>query len=229
MTLKVNIAFINKQINLACSKVGRNPREILILAATKTRTTQEINQILKYGITAIGENRVQELNKKLPNLSCQFRLDFIGHLQTNKVKPVIKNCYLIHSLDSLKLAWEINKQARKINKVQNVLLEVNIAKEETKFGFAPKEIEEVLKKCLKINNIKIKGLMTVEPYRKNPEQIRPIFIKLRQIKDKLEKKFKISLPQLSMGMSQSYCVAIEDGATIIRLGTAIFGERSNLL
>jgi pyridoxal phosphate enzyme (YggS family) len=199
-----NIQRIKKQVN----------SKVILLAATKGRTIEEISQAVAAGITVIGENRVQELLKKLPHLSKQTRIDFIGHLQTNKVKDVIKICFLIHSVDSFRLAQEINSQAKKIGKVQNILLEVNIANEPTKFGFKKEELVEVLPKLLALPNIKIKGLMTMAASR--------YFKELKEFKNFLEKQFNISLPELSMGMSNDYKTAIEEEATIIRLGRIIF-------
>ena len=195
---------------------------VTILVATKGRTIKEISQAVAAGISVIGENRVQELLNKLPHLPKQIRIDFIGHLQTNKVKDVVKHCFLIHSVDSLYLAQEIDKQAKKIKKVQNILLEVNIANEPTKFGFIKQELINNFGKINKLPNIKIQGLMTMAPYSVNKENSRPFFRELKELKDLLSKKYQINLPELSMGMSNDYQVAVEEGATIIRLGRVIF-------
>jgi pyridoxal phosphate enzyme (YggS family) len=195
---------------------------VTILAATKGRSIKEIFQAVADRISVIGENRVQELLKKLPDLPKKIRIDFIGHLQTNKVKKIIKICHLIHSVDSLKLAEIINKEAEKIGKIQKILLEVNIANKETKFGFKESELINVFPRLLQMKNLNVIGLMTMAPYSKDKEMARPVYKKLRQIKNFLEKQFQISLPELSMGMSNDYKIAIEEGATIIRLGRIIF-------
>lgn len=195
---------------------------VTILAATKGRTIKEIFQAVAAGIFVIGENRVQELLKKLPDLPKKIRIDFIGHLQNNKVKDVVKYCFLIHSVDSLHLAQEIDKQAKKIEKIQNIFLEINVSGEKTKYGFKKEEIMDIFPQLLELKNLKITGLMTIVPYFQEPEKSRPIFQELKQIKNQLESKYQVYLPELSMGMSNDYQVAIEEGATIIRLGRIIF-------
>lgn len=195
---------------------------ITILAATKGRTPEHINKIIKGGIKVIGESHVQEMKKKLGLLPNDLRIDFIGHLQTNKVKDVVKNCFLIHSVDSLHLAQEVDKQAKKIGKIQNILLGINISGEGTKYGFKKEELINNFSELIKLNNIKIKGLMIMAPYSLAPEDSRPFFRKLRKLRDLLTKKYQVNLPELSMGMSNDYQVAISEGATIVRLGRIIF-------
>jgi len=195
---------------------------VTILVATKGRTIKEISQAVAAGISVIGENRVQELLNKLPHLPKQIRIDFIGHLQTNKVKDVVKHCFLIHSVDSLYLAQEIDKQAKKIGKIQNILLEINISGEGTKYGFKKEKIINIFPELITLKNIKVMGLMTITPYSKESEKSRPFFQTLRQLKKQIESKFRIILPELSMGMSNDYQIAIVEGATIIRLGRIIF-------
>ena len=195
---------------------------VTILAATKGRTIKEISQAVAAGIFVIGENRVQELISKLPFLPKRLRIDFIGHLQINKVKDVVKHCFLIHSVDSLHLAQEIDKQAKKIKKIQNILLEINVSGEKTKYGFNKVDIFDIFPRITNLKNITVKGLMTIAPNYDNPESSRLIFQGLRQLKKQLERKFNISLPELSMGMSNDYKIAIEEGATIVRLGRIIF-------
>lgn len=197
-------------------------KKTIILAATKGRTVKEIFQAVAAGISVIGENQVQELLKKFPDLPKQIRIDFIDHLQTNKVKKIIKICHLIHSVDSLKLAEIINEEAEKIGKKQKILLEINTANEQTKFGFEEDKLIKVFPQLLQMKNLNILGLMTMAPYNKDKEMARPVYNKLRQLKNSLEKQFKISLPELSMGMSNDYKIAIEEGSTIIRLGRIIF-------
>ena len=203
-------------------KIKREIDRVLLLAVTKGRTIEEINESLEAGIRVIGENKVQELKTKTPLLPKNLRIDFIGHLQTNKVKDVIKYCFLIHSVDSLHLAQEIDKQAKKIGKIQNILLEINISGEKTKYGFKKEEVRNIFPQLSKLENIKITGMMTIAPYLDNPEKSRLIFRELKQIKYLLENKFGVVLPELSMGMSNDYKIAIDEGATIIRLGRIIF-------
>lgn len=195
---------------------------VTILAATKGRSVKEISQAVAAGISVIGENQVQELLNKLPDLPKKIRIDFIGHLQTNKVKDVIKHCFLIHSVDSLRLAQAIDKQTKKIGKIQNILLEINISGEKIKYGFKKEEIINLFPQLLELKNFKIMGLMTIAPYFKESEKSRPFFQNLRQLKKELESKFNVSLPELSMGMSNDYQIAITEGATIVRLGRIIF-------
>jgi hypothetical protein len=195
----------------------------VILAATKGRSPEQISEAIKAGITVIGESRVQELLEKLPFLPQGLRVDFIGHLQTNKVRDVVQHCYLIHSVDSVHLAQEVNNEAKKIGKAQNILLEINLSGEETKFGFKKNEVVSVFPKLLELKNIKIIGLMTVAPQAENGEVSRVVFRELREFKSLLESKFKVPLSELSMGMSNDYQIAVEEGATIIRLGRIIFG------
>ena len=195
---------------------------VTILAATKGRTIKEISQAVASGISVIGESRVQELLKKLPDLPKQIRIDFIGHLQNNKVKDVVKTCFLIHSVDSYRLAEKINQEAQKNNKKQEILLEINVAEEKSKFGFDKKSVFDIFPKIMDLKNIVVKGLMTIAPNYDNPENSRPIFQELKQIKNQLESKYQVYLPELSMGMSNDYQVAIEEGATIVRLGRIIF-------
>lgn len=211
--IKDNVAKIEMEIN-----------DVLLLAVTKGRTIEQINQAIQAGIQAIGENKAQELMTKVELLPKGLRIDFIGHLQTNKVKDVIRNCFLIHSVDSFHLAEEIDKQAKRSGKIQNVLLEINISKELTRYGFKKDEVINLFSQLLELKNIKIMGMMTVAPYFDQPEKTRLIFHELKTIKEQLEKRYKVSLPELSMGMSNDYKIAVEEGATIVRLGRIIFGE-----
>lgn len=221
----MNLTQVKKEIKAACQKAGRPPCQVLLLGAAKGRDIGEIKQAFEQGLKIIGENRVQEMLKKLPSLPPKLRVDFIGHLQRNKAKLAVKHCQLVHSVDSLPLAREINKQARRLGKTQAILVQVNVAEEKSKFGFRiNRSFYQDFKEIITLPNLRVKGLMTMAPYTKNPEKIRPIFRKLKKLKNHLEKKFGLSLPELSMGMSDTYKVAIEEGATIVRLGRAIFGK-----
>jgi PLP dependent protein len=218
----MDISDLKKQVQRICEKVGRNPEEINILAATKGRNINEIKRVCLQGINIIGENRAQELRFKAPYMPPGIRIDFIGHLQTNKIKEVLKYCQLIHSVDNIILAKKIDCEAKKISKIQNILLEINITGETTKYGFQSKEIVDVLPKLLELKNINIQGLMTMAPHYDAIEKSRPIFKNLKKLQHELERKFNIFIPELSMGMSNDFQIAIEEGATIIRLGRIIF-------
>ncbi|MGB9780854.1 YggS family pyridoxal phosphate-dependent enzyme [Caldanaerobacter sp.] len=221
-----NVKRIKETIEEHAIKVGRDPREILIVAATKTFGVDAIKEAISCGITAIGENRVQELMEKYPYLEGQVEFHFIGHLQTNKVKYIIDKVKLIHSLDREKLAEEIDKRAKQKGIIMDCLLEINIGGEDTKFGISPEEMHNLVKKLEKYDNIKIKGLMTIAPYLP-PEKVRPYFKKMKELFEELKeiKQNNVEAQYLSMGMSNDYWVAVEEGANIVRIGTAIFGQR----
>lgn len=222
----MNLTQVKKEIQTSCQKVSRDSCQVLVLGATKGRRVKGIKQAFDQGLRVIGENWVQEMVEKLPNLPRDLRVDFIGHLQTNKANLAVRHCHLIHSVDSLRLAREIDKQGGKLGKIQDVLIQVNLTGEKSKFGFKMnKGFFQDFEEILRLSNIKVKGLMTIEPYTKNPEEVRVIFRKLRDLRDKLERKYGFSLPELSMGMSDTFKVAVEEGTTIVRLGRAIFGKR----
>ena len=210
MSIKENIVKIKK----------KTPKEITLIAVSKTKSIKEIMEAYNAGIRDFGENYVQELVKKINELPKDIRWHMIGHLQKNKVKYVVnKNIYLIHSVDSLSLAKEINKEAVKKNIIVNILLEVNISNEKNKFGFKKEEIEKIYHEIKSYENINVLGLMTILPNISNENILRGYFKDLKKIKEKLE------LSILSMGMSNDYKIAIDEGSTMIRIGTAIFGKR----
>lgn len=228
MDIKENLEKIYETIRKSAEKVGRNPNEIILLGASKTQPVEKIIEAYNAGLKYFGENKVQEGMKKIDKLKPKYsdiHWHFIGGLQTNKAKYVVKYFELIHSVDRKSLVDEIDKRAKKIDKVQECLIEVNIGDEETKYGVNPEDLEELYEYCLSKENIKILGLMCIPPYSEDKEQSRRYFIKLRELKEKLENKYKVKLPHLSMGMSDDFDIAIEEGATIVRVGTAIFGER----
>jgi hypothetical protein len=227
MSIKENIEKIREIIYRSAEKVGRNPDEIIILAASKTQSVERIKEAYNAGIRYFGENRVQEGIKKIQQLSDikDIHWHLIGGLQTNKAKYAVKYFELIHSLDRASLAEELNKRAKKENKVQDVLIEVNIGEEESKYGVKPDNLNKLFEYSLGKENIRVLGLMCIPPYFENKEKSRPYFARLREMKEKLEKDFGLNLPHLSMGMSHDFDIAVEEGATIVRIGTAIFGER----
>ena len=222
-----NLDIIEKNILAACAKSGRNRDEITLIAVSKTKPVSMLEEVYTTGIRDFGENKVQELSDKFEILPKDIKWHMIGHLQTNKVKYLMDKAYLIHSVDSLKLAKEIEKQAEKANRIVDILIEVNIAEEESKFGLAKEEVLALIKEISLFPHIRIKGLMTIAPYVENPEDNRLYFRQIKQLSVDIDSQNidNVSMNILSMGMSGDYMVAIEEGATMIRVGTSIFGER----
>jgi pyridoxal phosphate enzyme (YggS family) len=227
MGIRENLERIREEIEKACQKVGRSPGEVKILAATKTRSPEEIFQAYQAGIRLFGENRVQEAREKLPKLPPMPGASWhmIGHLQSNKVKYAVKLFDCIESLDRKPLVDELVKRLRKEEKRIDALIEVKLSFEETKHGCPPEKVEELVEYTLNFKEINLVGFMTVPPYYEEVELVRPYFMRLREIRDKMEDKFKRSFPELSMGMSHDFKIAVEEGATIVRIGTALFGPR----
>ncbi|MFZ8787952.1 YggS family pyridoxal phosphate-dependent enzyme [Thermocrinis sp.] len=214
---------IEQRLARACERAGRKREEVLLLGASKYANAEKIREAYQCGVRAFGESRAQDFLKKFEELK-DLPIDwhFIGNLQTNKVKYIIDKVSLIHSLDRQSLAEEIQKRAERLGKVQDVLIEVNVGKEETKGGVYEEDLEKLFEYCLSLKNLRVLGLMAIPPYKENPEEVRPYFVKLRKLKEKLEELYKIKLPHLSMGMSGDFEVAVEEGATIVRIGSAIF-------
>ena len=218
--------YVLERIEKACERVGRDPKSVKLLGATKTVPPEVIREFYNCGLKVYGENRVQEFLKKYEALKdLDIEWHFIGYLQTNKVKYLMGKVVLIHSLDRKSLADEIQKRAQKSNIVQDVLIEVNVGGEETKAGVEPEKLKELFEYTLNLSNLKVLGLMCIPPYLENPEEVRPYFRVLRELKEELEMEYCVHLPHLSMGMSHDFEVAIEEGATIVRIGTLLFGER----
>ncbi|MFA5805678.1 MAG: YggS family pyridoxal phosphate-dependent enzyme [Melioribacteraceae bacterium] len=221
-----NLKKVEDKIAESCIKCERNRSEIRLIAVSKTQPKEVIREAINTGIKDFGENKAQELRDKSDLISGIINWHFIGHLQTNKVKYVIKAAEFIHAVDSIKLAEEINRKSKEINKNQKVLLEIKTSDEATKFGLVnEKEIFEVAHFCKKNSNLDLVGLMTMAPYSDDESVIRNCFIQLRRLKEKLNKN-GFTLSELSMGMTNDYTIAIEEGATMLRIGTAIFGDRS---
>lgn len=214
---------VEERLQKACERAGRKREEVILLGASKSVPAERIREFYACGLSTFGENRVQEFLKKYQALK-DIAIDwhFIGRLQSNKVKYILGKVSLIHSLDRDSLAQEINKRA---GAVQDVLIEVNIGEETTKGGVAPEELFAFYQHLLNYKNLRVLGLMCVPPYTEDPEKARPYFAKLRELKEKLESEFLVKLPHLSMGMSADFEVAVEEGATIVRIGTLLFGER----
>ena len=223
----LNFELVNKTLQSALEKSGRRSEEVILLAATKTVDVDTINYAIEKGIAYIGENKVQELLSKNEAVNCAHK-HFIGHLQTNKVKDIIDKVELIHSVDSIKLASEISKQAAKRNITMDVLLEINIGDEESKWGFDFSVAEQAVGEVAALPNIRVKGLMAIPPICNSAEENRKYFRKMYKLFiDIRDKKIdNVSMEQLSMGMSDDFGVAIEEGATLVRLGTALFGKRN---
>lgn len=225
--IRENIQTVEAKMQEACAKSGRKPEEVRLIAVSKTKPIEMLQEAYDYGCRDFGENKVQELVDKYEKMPKDIRWHMIGHLQRNKVKYIVDKVYLIHSVDSLRLAEEISKEAVKHNVTVSILVEVNVAEEESKFGTTSEEAISLVEEIAKLPNIIIKGLMTIAPYVEVPEENRLYFAKLKQIYvDIIHKNIdNVSMEELSMGMTGDYEVAITEGATYIRVGTGIFGER----
>ena len=225
--IKENIKQVEKNIENACQKAARDVTEVTLIAVSKTKPVSMLEEAYECGCRHFGENKVQELVEKYEVMPKDIKWHMIGHLQRNKVKYIVDKVYLIHSVDSLRLAEEISKEAVKKNVNVNILVEVNVAEEESKFGTTSEAATELVQEISSLPNISIKGLMTIAPYVENAEENRQYFAKLRQLSvDIMNKNIdNVSMGVLSMGMTGDYQVAVEEGATYVRVGTGIFGER----
>ena len=225
--IQQNIIDIEQRITAAAQKSGRKREDILLLAVSKTIDVPRIKQAVDCGLKELGENRVQEILEKYDTMGKDVCWHLIGHLQTNKVKYIINKVKMIHSVESIKLAEEIDKRAKQSNVIMDILVEVNIADEQSKFGVTPKETLSLIQNIAFLDNIRIKGLMTVAPFVDNPEENRDCFRRMKQLLVDInaEKIDNVNMNVLSMGMSNDFEVAIEEGATIVRVGTNIFGKR----
>lgn len=225
--IKEKIEIVQKSIEEACNKSGRDKKDVTLIAVSKTHPVEAIEEAYQNGCRDFGENKVQELVDKYEQLPKDIRWHLIGHLQTNKVKYIIDKVYLIHSVDSLHLAETINTEAIKHNRIVNILIEVNIAKEESKFGVFAEDAKELIKEISKLSNVKVCGLMTIAPYVDNSDENRQYFVNLKELFIDIARENidNVTMNILSMGMSGDYEIAVEEGATYIRVGTFIFGER----
>ena len=226
--LKENLAKVEQNIALACKNAGRAREEVTLIAVSKTKPVPMLQEIYDEGIRDFGENKVQELASKYEELPKDIRWHMIGHLQRNKVKAVIDKACLIHSVDSYRLAEEINIQAKKKNITVPILVEVNIAEEESKFGIHREDAIALVEQIAELDNLRIQGLMTIAPYVEDPEDNRQYFRSIKQLSVDIAQKNidNVSMSVLSMGMTGDYMVAIEEGATLVRVGTGIFGARN---
>lgn len=225
--IEENLNQVNKRIAEACRRCGRDPAQITLIAVSKTKPLEDLKTAYTCGIRCFGENKVQEILDKQPQMPEDAVFHMIGHLQRNKVKQVISHVELIHSVDSVRLAEQIQKEAEKEQRMVSVLLEVNVAREESKFGFYPEELMDAVLAIKNYPNLRIQGLMTIAPFVKDSNMNRPYFQKLYQLSVDIKQKNidNVSMSALSMGMTGDYEVAVEEGATMIRVGTGIFGAR----
>ena len=228
MSITENLSMVESKIAAACKRAGRERDEVKLIAVSKTQPVEAIREAMEYGINSFGENRVQELREKTEIIKDNLDWHLIGHLQTNKVKYVVGKVSLIHSLENIRLAEALDKEAAKLGIAVDVLAEINVAKEDSKFGVMPEDAENFIREVSKYPNLNIKGLMTVAPYTDISEENRKYFRQLKKIMVDLNSKniHNVSMNVLSMGMTGDYEVAIEEGATLVRVGTGIFGSRN---
>lgn len=225
--IRENLLKVEEKIAAACKRSGRNPDEVTLIAVSKTKPMEMIEEAYACGKREFGENKAQEMKQKCDALEKDIHWHFIGHLQTNKVKYVVGRACLVHSVDSYHLAEAIEAESKKKNTITHILIEVNVAQEETKFGLKTEETLLLVEQIAKLEHIQIDGLMTIAPFVENPEENRAIFQKLRELSVDIAKKNidNVSMGILSMGMTNDYEIAVEEGATHVRVGTGIFGMR----
>jgi pyridoxal phosphate enzyme (YggS family) len=228
MTIALNLASIQERIRKAALRAGRDPVAIRLVAVSKTVSAESIQEAITAGVTILGENYVQEARNKIARIGKQVEWHFIGHLQSNKARSAVDLFSTIHSVDRLSLAEALNQEANKQGKILPVLIQVNISGEESKSGINPQETLQLLERIAGLQHLSVQGLMTMPPWFEDPENARPHFNALRKLREELANKkiHGVSLQELSMGMSGDFEVAIEEGATLVRVGTAIFGPRS---
>jgi pyridoxal phosphate enzyme (YggS family) len=225
MSIAENLAEIRSKMNAACKRAARDPQDVLLLAVSKGHPVEAIEEAAAAGLTIFGESKIQEAKAKIPRCPGHLRYQLIGHLQTNKCRDAVQLFDMIQSVDSLHLAAEISKRCEQAAKTLPILLEVNVAGESSKFGYSPQTLLAELNELNALPRIEIHGLMTIAPYVAEPEKVRPFFKQLRELKEKCEDRLGAPLPHLSMGMSGDYEIAIEEGSTIVRVGTSLFGGR----
>ena len=223
--LQENLTRIRSRIDQACERSGRQPDSVRLMAVSKNQLPERVAEAVSAGLTLFGENRIQEAKVKIPLCSGQLEWHFIGHLQSNKSRDAVSLFQVVQGMDSLALAEELQKQALKQARSLPILLEVNVAGESSKFGWNPDRLLAELLQLNALNRLEVHGLMTIAPYAVDPEQVRPIFRRLRELRDRCTDLMGAPIPVLSMGMSGDLEVAIEEGATLVRVGTALFGER----
>jgi len=222
--IRENYIRVMERIEKAARRVGRDQKEVKLVAVSKTVEVDRIKEAIEAGVSILGENYVQEAQKKIEEIGRLVAWHFIGHLQSNKAKYAVRLFDMIHSIDSLALAEELNRRAEQVGQVAKVMIEVNISGEATKFGTDEEKVFSIVRRILNLGHLSLEGLMTMPPYFDLPEMSRPYYNKLRELKERMVRE-GIPLKELSMGMSNDFEIAIEEGATYVRVGTAIFGER----
>ena len=228
MSLAENLDSIQQRIRAACDRAGRDAASVTLLGVTKGQPPEAVTEAGRLGLAFFGENKIQEAKAKIPLCAGRLRWHFIGHLQTNKCRDAVELFEMIESVDSLHVAQEISKRAEQASKTMPILLEVNLAGESSKFGYSPEKLLAELSQINALPRLEIHGFMTVPPYTTNAENVRPVFRRMRELKERAEQALGAPLPHLSMGMSGDFEVAIEEGATIVRVGTALFGPRKSV-
>ena len=225
VSIAENLKRVRELVATAGAKAGSAENEIELVAITKTHPAEKVREAIEAGHTLFGESRVQEARAKIPELPSNLRWHFVGHLQKNKIRHALPLFELFHGVDSLELAEEMNRIAAEEGMQPRTLLEVNVAGEGSKFGFKPEGLRAEMESLLALPRLSIEGLMCIPPLADEAEASRKFFVQLRELRNSLEKEFDVKLPHLSMGMTQDFWIAIEEGATLVRVGTAIFGER----
>lgn len=225
MDIAENITGLRERIAAACARAGRDPASVTLMAVSKHQPPEAVRAALDAGLTCFGESRVQEAKAKIPLCPGRARWQMIGHLQSNKCRDAVALFSMIQSVDSLVLARELSLHCEKAGKTMPILIEVNVAGEASKFGYSPAALLAQFEELNRLPRLELHGLMTIAPYTPTPERVRPVFRRLRELRGECEQLLGAPLPHLSMGMSGDFEVAIEEGATIVRVGTALFGER----
>jgi pyridoxal phosphate enzyme (YggS family) len=225
MSLADNLRTVLASIAAAATRAGREPGAVRLVAVTKTWPAETVREIVEAGQRALGENKVQELLGKVPELPAEVEWHLIGHLQQNKTRKILPHCALIHSIDSADLARQVSRLAGELGLTAKILLQVNVANDDAKFGFPVSEARASFGELIALPHLEIRGLMTVPPYDEDLEKVRPHFKRLRELRDELAAAHQCKLPELSMGMSHDFAIAIEEGATLVRIGSSIFGHR----
>lgn len=225
MSIAKNLELVRNQIADAAAVAGRPANEITLVAVSKTKPVEDIAEAIAAEQTVFGENKVQELLAKIPQFPAEIDWHLIGHLQSNKTRKVLPVCAMIHSIDSARLAQQVDRIAGELGLTPSILLQVNVANDDAKFGFPVGVVREEIEGLMGLENVSIRGLMTVPAFEEDPENVRPFFARLRDLRDELEGVAGKELPVLSMGMSHDFAVAIEEGATHVRVGSSIFGAR----
>ncbi len=225
MSIAANLTEITSRISDACARAVRDPQDVMLLAVSKGHPVEAIEEAAAAGLTVFGESKIQEAKAKIPRCPGSLRYHLIGHLQTNKCRDAVQLFDMIQSVDSLHLAAEISKRCEQAAKTMPIFLEVNVAGESSKFGYSPEKLLADLAELNALPRIEIHGLMTIAPYVAEAEKVRPFFKQLRELKETCEDRLGAPLPHLSMGMSGDYEIAIEEGSTIVRVGTSLFGDR----